>query len=268
MRLLGAGDNVVDRYLDAHVMYPGGNAVNAAVYAARLGEESAFLGVLGDDVAGAHLAASLTAEGVDTSLTVTAPGTNAHADVRLYGHDRVFVGADKGVAAGFTPDTGQLDAMASYDVVHTAYSGTLASSVPEMAKRTRVSFDWGNRFSLDDARETLPHLYLVTFSGSHLTPEEARQLATDAVSGGADHALVTRGSDGAYLADATGVRHQPSTYVEAVDALGAGDAFLTRTLTGLVNGETPETALPAAAAFAAEVCTWHGAFGHGVPFTD
>lgn len=266
MRLLGAGDNVVDRYLDSRVMFPGGNAVNVAVYASRLGHSSAFLGVLGDDAAGRHVLGALANEGVDTSLVSVAHGPNAHADVRIVGHDRVFAGADKCVAADFTPDTGQLEAMGDFDVVHSAYSGTLAGSIPDIARRTRVSFDWGNRFGLENAREMLPHLFLVTFSGSHLTPDEARTLATDAVSGGADHALVTRGSDGAYLADSDGVRYQPSVYVEAVDTLGAGDAFITRTLVGLATGEEPETTLPAAADFAADVCTWSGAFGHGTAF--
>jgi fructoselysine 6-kinase len=263
MRLLGAGDNVVDRYLDNSVMFPGGNAVNAAVYASRLGHSSAFLGVVGDDAAGRLVLDALTAEGVDTAPVTVAHGPNAHADVRIVGSDRVFVGADKGVATDFAPDTGQLDIMADFDVVHTAYSGTLAPHVPAMSRRTRVSFDWGSRFGLEDARDMLPYLYFVTFSGSHLTPEEAARQAEAAVAGGADHALVTRGADGAWLADAHGVRHQPAAYVEAVDALGAGDAFLTRTLVGLVDGESPETALPAAAAFAADVCTWSGAFGHG-----
>lgn len=268
MRLLGAGDNVVDRYLDAGVMYPGGNAVNVAVFASRLGHDSAFLGVLGDDAAGDTLYRALGEEHVDSTLTTIVHGPNAHADVQLEGSDRVFVGADKGVATDFTPTTGQLDAMAEFDVVHTAYSGTLAETVPEMARRTRVSFDWGNRFGLEDARDMLPYLFLVTFSGSHLTSEEAQALATEAVAGGADHALVTRGSDGAYFADANGIRHQPSVFVEAVDALGAGDAFLTRILVGLTDGERPEEALSAAASLAADVCTWSGAFGHGTPITQ
>ena len=33
---LGFGDNVVDRYEHIHTMYPGGNAVNFAVYACLL----------------------------------------------------------------------------------------------------------------------------------------------------------------------------------------------------------------------------------------
>lgn len=32
---LGFGDNVVDRYEHIHTMYPGGNAVNFAVYAKK-----------------------------------------------------------------------------------------------------------------------------------------------------------------------------------------------------------------------------------------
>jgi hypothetical protein len=33
MRFIGMGDNVVDRYINKEIMFPGGNAVNFAVYA-------------------------------------------------------------------------------------------------------------------------------------------------------------------------------------------------------------------------------------------
>ena len=33
MKVLGLGDNVVDRYVNKGIMFPGGNAVNFAVYA-------------------------------------------------------------------------------------------------------------------------------------------------------------------------------------------------------------------------------------------
>jgi fructoselysine 6-kinase len=35
--LAGLGDNVVDRYVNEGMMYPGGNAVNVAVHARRSG---------------------------------------------------------------------------------------------------------------------------------------------------------------------------------------------------------------------------------------
>ena len=49
IRILGLGDNVVDRFLDRGRMYPGGQAMNVAVYASMLGAESGYLGVFGTD---------------------------------------------------------------------------------------------------------------------------------------------------------------------------------------------------------------------------
>ena len=43
--VLGFGDNVVDKYEHIKTMYPGGNAVNFAVFAKKLGvDRSAYMG--------------------------------------------------------------------------------------------------------------------------------------------------------------------------------------------------------------------------------
>ena len=57
--LLAVGDNVVDRYVEAGYMYPGGNAVNVAVHARRNGATSAYLGAVGTDRAGQVVLAAL-----------------------------------------------------------------------------------------------------------------------------------------------------------------------------------------------------------------
>ncbi len=44
--VLGIGDNVVDKYLHSGIMYPGGNALNFAVYAKLADIPSAFMGRL------------------------------------------------------------------------------------------------------------------------------------------------------------------------------------------------------------------------------
>ncbi|EJX54678.1 hypothetical protein [Enterococcus faecium] len=46
MKVLGLGDNVVDKYENLGIMYPGGNSLNFAVFAKKLGHESSFMGVL------------------------------------------------------------------------------------------------------------------------------------------------------------------------------------------------------------------------------
>ncbi|MCD8498530.1 MAG: PfkB family carbohydrate kinase [Clostridiales bacterium] len=55
LNVLGLGDNVVDVYLHTNTMYPGGNALNFAVFARQLGYSSAYLGVFGDDAPAAHV---------------------------------------------------------------------------------------------------------------------------------------------------------------------------------------------------------------------
>ena len=49
VKVLGLGDNVCDIYLNERTMYPGGQAVNFAVYAGMLGVKSDFMGVFGND---------------------------------------------------------------------------------------------------------------------------------------------------------------------------------------------------------------------------
>ena len=49
-KMIAVGDNVVDCYLDDHVYYPGGNAVNVAVNCRRDGiEDVAYIGMFGND---------------------------------------------------------------------------------------------------------------------------------------------------------------------------------------------------------------------------
>ena len=49
MKLIALGDNVIDYYHNTKECFPGGNAVNVAVHAARLGAQAEYLGSLGDD---------------------------------------------------------------------------------------------------------------------------------------------------------------------------------------------------------------------------
>jgi sugar/nucleoside kinase (ribokinase family) len=264
MRLLGLGDNVVDRYTDLATMFPGGNAVNVAVYARRAGAEAAYWGVTGDDAAGALVRDALAAEGVDVSRVVTAPGPNAWSEVRLRDGDRIFADSDDGVSP-FTLDDGDLTGLSGYDVAHTAYSGSLIEQVPRIARHVRVSFDFADRWREPWARPLVPHLFLAAFSASKLREEEAADLVREAAALGARWALATRGGDGALLSDGHRLWRQAAIPSQVVDTLGAGDAFLGTFLTGLLGGGGPEKALHEAAGAAALACGAHGGFGHGAP---
>ena len=75
-KMIAVGDNVVDCYLDDHVYYPGGNAVNVAVNCRRDGiEDVAYIGMFGNDGKAEHLKWALTQENVhfERSRTMYAP---------------------------------------------------------------------------------------------------------------------------------------------------------------------------------------------------
>ena len=74
LRVLGLGDNVVDKYMHIRTMYPGGNALNFAVYAKMFGMEAGYLGVFGDDEAAAHVYDTIRGLGLELSHCRFYPG--------------------------------------------------------------------------------------------------------------------------------------------------------------------------------------------------
>lgn len=91
MRICGVGDNVVDRYFNQRLMFPGGNAVNFAVHARRSGAEAAYLGVIGTDAEGDLIRSSLDAEGIELDRLRVKEGPSAFATVHMddKGNDRI-----------------------------------------------------------------------------------------------------------------------------------------------------------------------------------
>src|SRR6266567_910604 len=115
VRLCGLGDNVVDRYVDQGLMYPGGNAVNVAVHARRSGAETAFIGVIGTDDEGDLVISSLLSVGVSTDRVRRAEGQTAFATVYTdEAGNRSFGLCEKGVSL-FLPDEADLDYLAGFD---------------------------------------------------------------------------------------------------------------------------------------------------------
>ena len=59
MRVIGIGDNVCDKYVHLKTMFPGGQALNFAVYAKMLGADASYMGVFGRDEVADHVIATL-----------------------------------------------------------------------------------------------------------------------------------------------------------------------------------------------------------------
>ncbi|MBK0418688.1 sugar kinase [Leucobacter sp. CSA1] len=277
-RVVGFGDNVVDRFVDRGVLYPGGNCVNFAVFARRMGVESAYLGVFGTDDAAAHIRAALADLGVATDRCAVREGETGWCDVRVVDGDRIFGDWAGGVVLDrpFEPDPADLDYLAEFDLVHLGPYAALEGSLPALRERCPlVSFDLSDEPEQRDPAyldAVAPHVDLAIVSAAELAWDEAERLARDVHARGAALCLVTRGVEGSGLFDGETLHRADAVRVEALDTMGAGDAFITAfALTLLDQGwarglipeaETINRALAAAAAFAAEQCSAEGAFGY------
>lgn len=260
-QLVAVGDNVVDRYVDRGVMYPGGNAVNVAVHARRCGARSAYIGALGTDRAGRTVLEALVAEGVDTAQVRVLDGPNAYAVVRVVEGNRVFGDADVGVSR-FTLSDADLTAVAAADIVHTGECSLVEDQLADLALAAgRLSFDFSER-PWSYVEKYARHAHVAIRSCPGATAEEGAAEAKRLQGLGPAAVAVTLGAEGAVLLVHDALAYARPESAPVVDTLGAGDAFIARFLLGLTAGEDLRQVALEATAYATSTCASFGAFGY------
>lgn len=265
VKIIGIGDNVVDKYIHMGTMYPGGNALNIAVLCRRYGAETAYLGCLGSDFAGKHIYKSLKKEGVDVSRVRVLKGENAFAEVTLINGDRVFVNGSKGVSQNIVLDDEDYKFISKFQLAHTSIYSGIEDLLPSIKKvNVKISYDFSNDYTDHHLDKALPHVDYAFFSGSDKRDDEVIKFIKEVRAYGAELVLVTRGSKGATLWYNNEYYNQGIVPTDVVDTLGAGDGFISRLLLGVLNKENIRETLYHSAKEAANVCTYYGAFGYGV----
>jgi len=272
MRLLAIGDNVVDCYLHQRKYYPGGNAVNVAVNCQRYGfGETAYLGIFGTDKKAEHLQACLSSEGVSFERSRQMVGRSGSPMVSLVEGDRVFVKSRKDTAQHMVRLNlikSDLDYIEGFDLVHSSCYSYLEPLLPEIAKRTLVSFDFSNKRRDEEyLKMVCPHLNFAFFSGAEMTQAEQDELISRSHALGTNLVCITMGAKGSYFSDKGQRHHQGIVPVEITDTLGAGDAFIAGFLTYyLTQGGDLEASAAYAAKKGAEACTYAGGWGYAHDF--
>jgi ribokinase len=270
--LITIGNACVDIFLPAHEapprggitriptlnMVPGGNGLNTAVTAARLGVRSAFAGVLGDDVLGRHLRDFLAGEGVDTSLLELRRGRSSPATIvqNDASGERSFV-HHAGTNADCAPPRALFDVPAR--IVHFAAPELLGALWPDGAVAAACELkDRGRTITLDifqvPGEEAPPeivrrHRPLLEQTDMVFPNEEEARL----ISGrsewfemaqyfhdlGIQVVAIKRGAAGALLSTGGKLLEIPTAIVEVVDTCGAGDNFAGGFLAGAIRGLDP-----------------------------
>lgn len=283
VRAIGIGDSVCDKYLHLGMMFPGGQALNFAVYCRLAGNEAAFIGVNGDDAVGRHLQAVLSELGVDMSHTRQCSGESGYAVVDMKDGERFFVTSNKGGVLRTHPivlNQDDLDYISSFDLIHTSNNSYMDSQLPALARLPGLlSYDFSRTWN-DEARmtEVCRHVDFCFLSCSDMGEDEVRNVLIRAHETGCAFSVATMGKVGALGYDGVGFyEHRPKP-VEAIDTLGAGDSFaagfMMEYADSVGHAAMPEAGSDArrrivirsferGALLSAKTCMTQGAFGYG-----
>jgi fructoselysine 6-kinase len=265
-RIAGIGDNTLDVYRHLGLFFPGGNAVNVAVLARRLGYGASYLGRVGHDLGGQVLQQALQNEHIDLSRLRIANGSTAWSLIDLVDGDRVFSGNHKGVSVGWCPNQQDLEFLAQHQAVHSSVYSRLESSLEAIRSAAPIfTFDFSSEWNPSYLEQVAPYLDLAFLSAPQTSEQECRELARWVASLGPRQVILTRGAAGSLAYDGNKLYQQGIIPTNVIDTLGAGDAFIAAYLTAFLEDAHPALALAHGAQQAALNCQLLGAFGHGRP---
>lgn len=284
MRVIGLGDNVVDKYLHTNTYYPGGNCVNFSVYAKQLGAEAAYLGVLGSDDMATHILETLSSLNIDTSQCVLLDGDTGCCEVTLENGDRKFVSWNGGGITLEKPmllGRRDLEYLKNFDLVHLGCYSKMEPEVPKLRELDCIiSYDFSEDadFRTDDYLKSIcPYIDFALFSCYGQTLDETKSFILKVAEIGPKYILATRGIEGSVFYDGKNFYEGKAKIVQnPIDTMGCGDSFVTSFLITLmengwrknkfISSQVITKALDQAASFAANNCLVKGAFDHGKSF--
>lgn len=270
VKIVALGEVVADVYREeatseAEMRFtsrPGGAPANVVVAAAKLGAEATFVGSVGDDLFGRFVLRALESAGVETSAIVPQPPpartTLAFVEVSEDG-DREFTFYRSNPAADELLSEGDVkpEALsgASFAGVGSislskdpARSATLRFAKLAAERCVPVALDvnfrehvWESGKAAREAVDPLLDLAtVVKLADDELGPilgvRDPEAAADLLLARGVHLVLVSEGPEGAFYATRTFAGDLPSFRIDrAVDATGAGDAFLAATLVHLAE---------------------------------
>ncbi|MBR5345542.1 MAG: carbohydrate kinase family protein [Clostridia bacterium] len=247
----------------------GGEAVNTAVAAAKLGLKTGILCALGDDPAGEMVRNELTRNGVDTRFIVKSPATPVSTIIVRADGTRKSV-TNQAHRYSFHPEgdpglftdarvliLGSLFRAPFDDPVgiHAVLTCAKAAGQIVIADTKLPNFRF---LTLKDIAESLPLIDTITPNedeARYFTGKEEPEAMADAfLALGVKRVIVKLGGKGCQLKSAEQTLRLPAIPIDPVDATGAGDNFVAGFASEILRGASEAEALRFANACGA-ICT-------------
>lgn len=239
--------------VDRMELHTGGCAANTGIGLAKIGIDTAVIGKVGDDGFGDFMVQALGRNGIDCAGVArdTATATSATMVIVHGDGERSFIHYI-GANATLTEADVDFNVIAKSKILHVAgtflmpaFDGEPTARVlkkaKEMGKITSIDTCWDSRGNWMKLLEPcLPYVdYAVPSieearkcTGKH-EPEDVAKVFLDK---GVKVVALKMGDQGCYIKSADVELRLPVYKVDAVDAVGAGDAFAAGFLAGLIKG--------------------------------
>lgn len=242
MRIITAGDNCVDYYVDSDIGYPGGNPVNVAVYCKRYFEDVSYIGVVGDDRNGEVILSSLKRKGVDVSDVHVVEGKTSVTRVKIVNGDRCFCGYDQGVHASFRLSDGDLGIIKGADMFISGFWGRIDDAIGEIKRQTPsiiTAFDFADKLDAPLAAGISKYIDYSFFSWTgSLDFGAIEKFMREKKEFGSKAVVVTLGKDGSICFDGDKFCRYGIIPCKVCDTMGAGDSFIAGFMCSILSGGT------------------------------
>jgi ribokinase len=248
-RLPIEGETVVGR--DFHTTF-GGKGSNAAVAAARLGAESWFLGKVGRDSFASDFVAMLEREGVRREKVLYSDDLPTGVGIILFNSIGTnLIAIDPGANNQLSPSdlAEHVDTIRNSPVIISPLEIPLATALAgaRLAKEHGVKAILNPAPACDLRKTDLSSVFALTPNETEARvclglpsddPANDDELAVALLELGPENVMLTRGAQGAVWASRHSLRRIPALAVNAIDTVGAGDAFNAGLAVGLGEGKS------------------------------
>ncbi len=256
----------------------GGGAANAAVTFARQGLKPAVVSAIGTDAIGDECLANLRTEGIDTAAVQRIKGEPTATTFMVnVGRNNCVWFVSRGASSHLDLSQSVVSRIVSPWIYLTSLSHNWRVGLDRIGARSRhglrlmwnpgseqmsVGIMYLKRYlkstevfmvNLDEALE------LIARSGRSIRRPDPRMLLKLLHQYGCRITIITCGHDGAYLFDGKKMHYQPAKIGKQVNRTGAGDAFGSGFLTGLIKYGRIDRALKLAMYNSSSVVSMQGA---------
>ncbi len=265
MKVLGVGDNCIDDYAELGKKFPGGNALNFAIYASRYSDVKAdYVGIVGTDDNGKYMLDQIAEQGLDTSNIIIEEGTTAVTKILIRDGDRVFDDYIEGVQENAALPYESIPNPEDYSLIHFTVWGFGREHLKRLRETTEVVLSCDFSGQLDDPRtEVMEYLDVSFFSGSSMVdkredPEPVLKKLKEKTPG---IVVMTLGEHGSLVYDGETMYKGEALPVEVVDTLGAGDSYIAGFLVSQLHGDSIPESIKKGHLAAKEICKRLGGWG-------